>query len=128
MILSSTKYANQMKSSCLFFVSFIFYALLRCLLFLMNTVCVYINFLTRIVKKKQIIIFQLLIFFYIWSQYLDVLSSEIIETYLYIICIIYIKDLYIYNIQILYIFFFIISLDKTSRYGLSTWYIHVPDY
>jgi hypothetical protein len=38
---------------------------------------------------------------YMCAQYLDVLSSEIIEKNLYKICILYIKD---------------VSLDKTSRY------------
>ena len=47
---------------------------------------------------------------YMCAQYLDVLSSEIIEKNLYKICILYIKDT-------LYRFFSIISLDKTSRYS-----------
>jgi len=44
----------------------------------------------------------------VWAQYFDVLSGEI-EKNLYKICLL----LYI---QILYRFFSIISLDKTSRY------------
>ena len=49
-------------------------------------------------------------------QYLDVLSSEI-EKNLYKFCLLYIyKDTFIYIIQILYRFFSIISLEKTSRY------------
>jgi hypothetical protein len=49
-------------------------------------------------------------------QYLDVLSSEI-EKSLYKICLLYIyKDTFIYIIQILYRYFSIISLEKTSKY------------
>ena len=53
-------------------------------------------------------------------QYLDVLSSEI-EKSLYKICLLYIyKDTFIYIIQILYRFFSIISLEKTSKYCAYT--------
>jgi hypothetical protein len=60
-----------------------------------------------------------------YPQYLDVLSSEIIVKNMYKICILDVlsseiieKNLYKICLftQILYIFFTIISLDKTSRY------------